>query len=199
MIIIGLTGNIASGKSAVSKFLKKLGADIVDLDQLAKKIQSQNVNDIIDKMEEVFGKEIVSNGKVNRKKLGSIVFSDKEKLNKLNEIMVPIMTEVVKKIIEEKRALGVEILVVDAAILFEANWDKIVDTVWVVYIPKKLQLERLMKRENIGKGEALRRIESQMPISEKIKRTDVVIDNSGDFPQMESQILELWKKIQNSI
>ncbi|MCD6106654.1 MAG: dephospho-CoA kinase [Caldisericaceae bacterium] len=199
MIIIGLTGNIASGKSAVSRFLKKLGADIVDLDQLAKKIQSQNVNDIIDKMEEVFGKEVVSNGKVNRKKLGSIVFSDKEKLNKLNEIMIPVMTKFVKKIIEEKRASGVEVLVVDAAILFEANWDKIVDTVWVVYIPKKLQLERLMKRENIGRGEALRRIESQMPIFEKIKRTDVVIDNSGDFSQMESQILELWKKIQNSI
>ena len=199
MIIIGLTGNIASGKSAVSRFLKKLGADIVDLDQLAKKIQSQDVNDIIDKMEEVFGKEVVSNGKVNRKKLGSIVFSDKEKLNKLNEIMIPVMTKFVKKIIEEKRASGVEVLVVDAAILFEANWDKIVDTVWVVYIPKKLQLERLMKRENIGRGEALRRIESQMPIFEKIKRTDVVIDNSGDFSQMESQILELWKKIQNSI
>lgn len=199
MIIIGLTGNIASGKSAVSRFLKKLGADIVDVDQLAKKIQFQNVNDIIGKMEEVFGKEVVSNGKVNRKKLGSIVFSDKEKLNKLNEIMIPVMTEVVKKIVEEKRATGVKVLVVDAAILFEANWDKIVDTVWVVYIPKKLQLERLMKRENIGRGEALRRIESQMPISEKIKRTDVVIDNSGDFSQMESRILELWKKIQNSI
>ncbi len=199
MIIIGLTGNIASGKSAVSKFLKKLGADIVDLDQLAKKIQFQNVNNIIGKMEDVFGKEVVSNGKVNRKKLGSIVFSDKEKLNKLNEIMIPVMTEVVTKIIEEKRASGVEVLVVDAAILFEANWDKIVDTVWVVYIPQKLQLERLMKRENIEREEALRRIESQMPISEKIKRADVVIDNSGDFFQMESRILELWKKIQNSI
>ena len=199
MIIIGLTGNIASGKSVVSGFLKKLGADIVDVDQLAKKIQSQNVNDIIDKMEDVFGKEVVSNGNVNRKKLGSIVFSDKEKLNKLNKIMIPVMTEVVKKIIEEKRASGVKVLVVDAAILFEANWDKIVDTVWVVYIPKKLQLERLMKRENIRRGEALRRIESQMSISEKIKKADVVIDNSGDFSQMESRILELWKKIQNSI
>ncbi len=199
MIIIGLTGNIASGKSAVSKFLKKLGADVIDVDQLAKKIQSQNINDIIDKMEDVFGKEVVSNGHVNRKKLGSIVFSDKEKLSKLNKIMIPVMTEVVKKIIEEKRASGVKVLVVDAAILFEANWDKIVDTVWVVYIPKKLQLERLMKRENIGRGEALRRIESQMSISEKIKKADVVIDNSGDFSQMESRILELWKKIQNSI
>ncbi|MEA3312951.1 MAG: dephospho-CoA kinase [Caldisericota bacterium] len=199
MIVIGLTGNIASGKSAVSKFLKKLSADIVDLDQLAKKIQSQNVNDIVDKMEKVFGKEIVSNGKVNRKKLGSIVFSDKEKLNKLNEIMIPVMTEVVKKIIEKKRVSGTKVLVVDAAILFEANWDKIVDTVWVVYIPKKLQLERLMKRENIRREEALMRIDSQMPISEKIKMADVVIDNSGDFSQMESQILELWKKIQNSI
>jgi dephospho-CoA kinase len=198
MIIIGLTGNIASGKSVVSRFLKKLGADIVDVDQLAKKVQSKNVNGVIDKMKEVFGKEIVLNGKVDRKRLGSIVFSDKEKLNKLNEVMIPVMTKVVKKIIEEKRVSGVKVLVVDAAILFEASWGKIVDTVWVVYIPKKLQLERLMKRENIGRGEALRRIESQMPISEKIKRTDVVIDNSGDFSQMESQILELWKKIQNS-
>jgi Dephospho-CoA kinase len=83
---------------------------------------------------------------------------------------------------------------VDAAILIEANWDRFVDEVWVVYIPLELQLERLMERENIERDLALERINSQMPIEEKIKKADVVIDNSGNLEELEKKVLELWKE-----
>jgi len=196
MIIIGLTGNIASGKSVVSGFLRELGAEIIDVDKIAKEVQLKNFNGVIDKIKKIFGGEIVVDNKLDRKKLGSIVFSNKDKLEELNEIMVPVLTNIVKKLISKKREQGIKILVVDAAILCEANWDKLVDTVWVVDIPKELQIERLMKRENIDRKEALKRMESQMDISEKIKRADAVIDNSGDLAQMEKRIQNLWRKIQ---
>lgn len=198
MIIIGLTGNIASGKSAVSALLKKWGACVIDMDEVAKEIQSHNET-VLNKIKETFGESIVKDNKIIRKKLGEIVFSDKKELKKLNEIMIPVMTEKLKEIIEEKKKQGVKILVIDAAILFEAKWDKFAQEVWVVYTPKKLQIERLIKREHIKEDEALKRIESQMDIKEKIKRADVVIDNSKSFAYTKEKVWKLWKRIQNSI
>ncbi len=199
MIIVGLTGNIASGKSVVAHLLKKWGAQVIDMDAIAKDIQSRNVNNVVDKIRETFGKDVTKDNKLIRKKLAEIVFYDKNELGKLNKIMIPLMTDALKKIINEKRKQRVKILVVDAAILFEAKWDRLVDTVWVVYAPMELQIERLTKRERIKRDEALKRIESQMDIKEKIKKADAVIDNSGSFVQMEEQTRKLWEKMQNSI
>lgn len=199
MKIIGLTGNIASGKSAISYILKNLGAEVVDMDKIGKQIQELNYKKVIEKIEKRFGKEIIKNEKINRKKLGSIAFSDKQALIDLNSIMIPLMTEKLKRTIDENRKKETKVLVVDAAILFEANWDKFVDYVWVVYVPRETQINRLIKREKITQEEAIMRMDSQESIDEKIEKADVVIDNSKNLEAVKSKIFELWNAITTSI
>jgi dephospho-CoA kinase len=199
MKIIGLTGNIASGKSAISYILKSLGAEVVDMDKLGKQIQEVNYKKVIEKIEKRFGKEIIENEKINRKKLGSIAFSDKQALIDLNSIMIPLMTEKLKRTIDENRKKETKVLVVDAAILFEANWDKFVDYVWVVYVPRETQINRLIKREKITQEEAIMRVDSQESIDEKIEKADVVIDNSKNLEAVKLKIFELWNAITISI
>jgi dephospho-CoA kinase len=199
MKIIGLTGNIASGKSAISYILKSLGAEVVDMDKIGKQIQELNYKKVIEKIEKRFGKEIIENEKINRKKLGSIVFSDKQALIDLNSIMIPLMTEKLKRTIDENRKKETKVLVVDAAILFEANWDKFVDYVWVVYVPRETQINRLIKREKITQEEAIMRVDSQESIDEKIEKADVVIDNSKNLEAVKLKIFELWNAITISI
>jgi dephospho-CoA kinase len=198
MKIIGLTGNIASGKSATSSFLRKLGAEVIDVDEIGKKIQDNNFKDVVKQIRDAFGEEVIKDNKIDRKVLGAKVFSDKDELKKLNSIMVPLMSEKLNWAIENCREKKVEVLIVDAAILFEGGWDKLVDFVWVVYVPRDIQLSRLMTREHIDSKEALARIDSQIDISEKIKKADVVINNSGNLEEVEENIVELWKKL-NSI
>jgi dephospho-CoA kinase len=199
MKIIGLTGNIASGKSAISYILKNLGAEVLDMDKIGKQIQELNYKKVIEKIEKRFGKEIIENEKINRKKLGSIVFSDKQALIDLNSIMIPLMTEKLKRTIDENRKKETKVLVVDAAILFEANWDKFVDYVWVVYVPRETQINRLIKREKITQEEAIMRVDSQESIDEKIEKADVVIDNSKNLEAVKLKIFELWNAITTSI
>ncbi len=199
MKIIGLTGNIASGKSAISYILKNLGAEVVDMDKIGKQIQEVNYKKVIEKIEKRFGKEIIENEKINRKKLGSIAFSDKQALIDLNSIMIPLMTEKLKRTIDENRKKETKVLVVDAAILFEANWDKFVDYVWVVYVPRETQINRLIKREKITQEEAIMRVDSQESIDEKIEKADVVIDNSKNLESVKFKIFELWNAITTSI
>ncbi|MGB9769550.1 MULTISPECIES: dephospho-CoA kinase [Caldisericum] len=199
MKVIGLTGNIASGKSSVSNILKDLGAKIIDMDDIAKEIQNLNYRGVLDKIRETFGDSVFQNGNMlDRRALGKIVFSNKNMLEKLNSIMIPVMTERLLEELEKAKRKGFDVVIVDAAILIEANWDRFVDEVWVVYTPKELQVRRLMERENIDKELALERVSSQMPIEEKIKRANVVIDNSGDFNELRNKVLELWERVKSS-
>lgn len=194
MKIIGLTGNIASGKSFVSSILKELGAFIIDMDKIGRMIQEQNYRNVLEKIREVFGDGIFeSDGTLNRKALGEIVFKDRDKLEKLNEIMYPLMEERLIEEIEYAKSVA-EVIVVDAAILIEAGWDKLVDEVWVVYAPKNLQLKRLVEREKIDLTSALSRIDAQMPIEEKIKCGDVIINNSEDMEKLKQVVIDLWKR-----
>ncbi len=198
MRVIGLTGNIASGKSLISKFLKSLGAKVIDMDEIGKEIQDKNIGNVLEKIRGMFGDRFVKNGKIDRRLLGNYVFSNKESLNKLNSIMIPLMTERLREILCEEEKKGTEIVVIDAAILFEAGWDKFADEVWVVYTPKEKQLERLMKRENISEEEAMIRINAQMDIREKMKKATYVINNSADKEAVIDQVLKLWSRIKNS-
>ena len=199
MRIIGLTGNIASGKSAISYFLRTLGAEVVDMDKIGKQIQANNYRGIIKDIEERFGKEVIKDEKIDRKRLGTIVFSDKKALITLNSIMIPLMTEKLLQIIDENREKGTKVLIVDAAILFEANWDKLVDEIWVVYVPREIQIKRLIERERMSKKEALMRVNLQENVYEKIERADIIIDNSKDLEAVKLKVLELWKKMITSI
>lgn len=197
MRIIGLTGNIASGKSLVSNILKELGAEIIDMDNIGKEIQDSNYQHSVESLIKAFGNVIAKNGKINRKKLGEIVFGKQEMLKKLNDIMIPLMTNKLRESIKFHK--NAKILIIDAALLFEAGWDRFTDEVWVVYVSRDIQMVRLKKREQIDNSEATKRIQAQMDILEKIRKADVVIDNTKDLEYLKQQVLTLWEKETSSI
>lgn len=187
MKLIGLTGNIASGKSKISEYLKTKGFKIIDADSIGKSVL--NIESVKNKIIRTFGREILNeDGSINRRELGRIVFSSKENLNKLNRITLPILTKLIKKKIKELKRKKVKYAILDAAILIEANWHKFVDEVWVVYTDSKTQLERLIKRENYSVEEAKNRIDAQLKIEEKLKYADRVIDNSNEWENTKEQI-----------
>jgi dephospho-CoA kinase len=194
MKLIGLTGNIASGKSKISEYLKSKGFKIIDADSIGKSVLS--FNNIKNKLVRTFGKDILENdGSINRRELGKIVFSSKENLKKLNRITLPVLTKLIKKKINELKRKKVKYAILDAAILIEANWHKLVDKVWVVYTDPEIQLERLIKRENYSIEEAKNRINAQLSIEEKLKYADKIINNSYDWERTKEQIDNILKEI----
>jgi|YelNatPaOPRAMG01_1025707.scaffolds.fasta_scaffold04720_6 dephospho-CoA kinase len=196
MRIIGLTGNIASGKSKISEYLKTKGYKIIDADLIGKTILEEDT--IKNKLVRYFGTEILNeDGSINRKKLGSIVFSSKKNLEKLNRVTLPILSKKIRKKINEYKRKKIKIVVLDAAILIEAKWNRIVDEVWVVYTNPEIQLDRLMKRENYTIDEAKNRIFAQMDINEKLKYADVIINNSYEWEKTKLQIDEEIERLKS--
>ncbi len=203
VIIIGLTGSIATGKSTASKHLEKLGCNVVDGDMVAREVAEES--NVLDAIEETFGKEFLNKeGKLLRKKLGSMVFNDGEALQKLNEIMYPAIRNKIadqlarfKKSAENRsqEAKTSECIVIDGALLIEMNLHTWVDEVWLVAITKDEQIRRLMNRDAISKTDAQRKIESQMSTSEKKKFADVVLDNSKDIEFLQSQIEQEFSRL----
>ncbi|GLI50451.1 dephospho-CoA kinase [Tepidanaerobacter syntrophicus] len=197
MTVIGLTGGIASGKSTVTALLKEKGAAIIDADKIAREIMSKGEPAWFEVLN-YFGDEILNNDRsdIDRKKLAHIVFSDKAKLEVLNNITHPKIIEEIKRQVEEYKKAGKKIIVIDAALLIETGLDKIADEVWVVAANEDIQLQRLMAREkDITKDEALKRIKSQMPLAEKLKFADRVIDNNSSIEETKKQVDKIWTKI----
>ena len=142
-----------------------------------------------------FGDDILQeDGEIDRRKLGAVVFSDPAKLEKLNQIMHPRMARMVADKIEVLRSQGVGVVVVEAALLFEAGWDSLVEEVWVTDSTEEIVIERLKLRNGLSEEEARKRISSQMDRAERLERSDFVIDNSGDMAGLESAIKELWDR-----
>jgi len=197
LTVIGLTGGIASGKSTVTALLKEKGAAIIDADKIAREIMSKGEPAWFEVLN-YFGDEILNDDRsdIDRKKLAHIVFSDKAKLEVLNNITHPKIIEEIKRQVEEYKKAGKKIIVIDAALLIETGLDKIADEVWVVAANEDIQLQRLMAREkDITKDEALKRIKSQMPLAEKLKFADRVIDNNSSIEETKKQVDKIWTKI----
>lgn len=194
-MIIGLTGGIASGKSTVSAKLKELGAAIIDVDISARGVVSKG-EIAYNKIVHHFGSDILlPSGEINRKMLGGIVFSDKEKLALLNSITHPEIIERVKLQIEELKKQGTKVIVVDAAILIEMGLHRYVDQVWVVVVDRATQIKRLIERDKFAYQDAVSRINSQFTNEERIKYADVVIDNNKPIEEVGRTIEELWRRI----
>lgn len=193
MEVIGLTGGIASGKSTVSKILKRLGAVIIDADIVSREIMLKG-NSAYNKIVEYFGIFILKeNGEIDRKKLGNIVFADKEKLLKLNEITHPVIIEEIKeKIKTEKEKKREKAVVLDAALLIEMKMHKMVDEVWLVVVDSKTQIKRVMERDKLSYEDAVNRIKSQMSLEDKMKYADFIINNCKDFNAIEKQVNLFW-------
>ncbi len=203
LITIGLTGSIATGKSTASKMLQSLGCIIIDGDLIAREVALDAA--ILQEIQKTFGGEILDEkGKLRRKKLGEKVFSDSKALEKLNEIMHPAIRKRIKYRMEmiKKKAQSQETsayVVIDGALLIEMDLHRWVDEVWVVTLPEKVQLERLMRRDNISKESAKKRIQAQMGTEEKVKFADVVLDNSKDEHYLQKQIEKEFERLKNEV
>jgi dephospho-CoA kinase len=193
-MIIGLTGGIASGKSTVSNILKELGAKVIDADLISREVM-QKGSGVWHTVVESFGTEIIDDGDINRKKLGSIVFSDKSKLNLLNSITHPaIIYEIEKRILQLQNQNENPLIVIDAAILIEMGLNRLADEIWVVDVDKQTQVDRIMQRDNVKLQEALNRIDAQMPANQRLKYADYVINNNRQIHQVKN---DLQSKVKN--
>ncbi|HEX3036061.1 MAG TPA: dephospho-CoA kinase [Thermodesulfobacteriota bacterium] len=196
MKVIGLTGNIAGGKSSVAKMLEELGAKIIDADLIARMVVERNEpawREIVEK----FGREILNPDQtINRSKLGEIVFGDEEKRMELNRITHPRIIGRIKELVEEYKKQGVKVVVVEAALIVERGGLKpLISDLIVVTADEETQIKRLTERNRLSREEAIARIKSQMPISEKVKHATYVIDNSGTLEETRKQVEEVWGKI----
>lgn len=193
--ILGLTGGIASGKSTVSAYLAQNGALIIDADLIARQVvakKSSGLKQIVAK----FGGEILTaSGELDRKKLGKLVFSNKELLKALTDITGPLIRVEILREIEAAKKAQVKLVVLDIPLLFETGYQTLCDKVMVVTIPSKLQLERVMKRDNLSAAEARKRIANQLPASKRNELADVLIDNSKSVAETYQQVLK-WLKIE---
>jgi dephospho-CoA kinase len=194
-LVIGLTGSIASGKSTVSLMFDEFQIPVVDADKIAREVVYPG-EEAYNKIIETFGIHILREDRtLNRKKLGELVFDDPEKLEVLNQIVHP----AIRRTIIEKRdgfiQSGASCVVLDIPLLFESNLTNFVDKTIVVYVDEDVQLQRLMERDEFSEGEALKRVKSQMPVKEKAKLADAVINNNSSktvsFEQLED-ILRKW-------
>ncbi|NLB52931.1 MAG: dephospho-CoA kinase [Syntrophomonadaceae bacterium] len=178
MKIIGLTGGIASGKSTVSKTLESLGAIIINSDEVAHSIMHPYKPAWYDIVKR-FGREVLNADEtINREKLGQIVFNDAKLLKELNQITHWRVAERYKEDLRQIKMKNPDaVVVMEIPLLYETHAERICDEVWVVWVDRETQLDRLMKRDNISQENALKRIESQMDLDEKARRADVVIDN----------------------
>lgn len=188
---IGITGSIACGKSTVSDYLIAKGYTIIDADKIGH--VSLTSNDVKRKLSEKFSDEILENNEINREKLGKLVFGNDDNLKILNSIIHPEIKELILKLQEEHK--DEDLVFLDIALLYEANFVDLVEKVVVVYVDEDVQLERLMTRNSLSKEEALKRIESQMSPREKASLGDFVINNSYSKEDTFQQIDEIIEKL----
>ena len=193
MLVIGLTGSIGTGKSEVARLLESLGAVVINADQVGHEAYAPNTESWREVVE-AFGRDILQpTGEIDRRKLGTIVFSDPQQMAKLNGIMHPRMAGMVGERIEKLRAQGTEVVVVEAALLFEAKWDYLVDEVWTTDAPVETVIQRLRDRNGLQEEEVRKRIDSQMDREERLGRSHLVLDNSGDVAELEQTLNSLWE------
>jgi len=196
MKVIGLTGNIACGKSVVASMLEDLGAKVIDVDDIARKVVEPKEtawHEIVD----TFGRGILNpDGTINRKTLGDIIFDNDRKRKMLNDITHPKIIEKTRETVEEYRKDNVEVVIIEAALIVEKGGLKdLIERLIVVTSDQQSQIDRLIKRNDLTKEEAVSRINSQMPISEKTKHADYIIDNSGTVKETQNQVNQLWQEI----
>ncbi|MBA3063644.1 MAG: dephospho-CoA kinase [Atribacteria sp.] len=197
-MIVGLTGGIVGGKSTVASMFKDLGAKIIDADKLGHSVILPH-RPAWKKIVNLFGKDILRNNlTIDREKLGKTVFTNQTLLKKLNEITHPEIIKMIKKeidLVKNTTHNQGKILIIDAALIYEAKIDRLMDKIIVVYINEDEQVKRLTERNNLSKEEALQRIKSQIPMKEKVKMADYVIDNSSSLNKTKKQVEKIWEEL----
>lgn len=183
MLILGLTGNIGCGKSSLSNIFKEHNIDVIDADTVSREIFEDK--NLLNSIFEYFGKDIKNiDGSLNRKALGNIVFNNDEKLIALNKLTHPKIRENIILKIKQIRLQHKNMVIIDGALLIEGNYLDVINKLLVVTCNEKTQIERVIRRDNCSKADALKRINSQMSQNEKIKYADYLIDNSGTIEEL---------------
>src|SRR4029434_6960612 len=194
MLLVGLTGGIASGKSTVSAMLAERGAEVIDADHIARQVVMPGTPAWC-KIRDHFGPGVLHpDGQIDRQALADIVFADKTKLVLLNEITHPAIFARIADRLEEHHDQDV-VVVLDAALLIEAGLSDGVDVVIVVHSPQEIQLERLAAK-GVGQPDPRNRIASQLEPEKRLARADIVIDNSGSLEALGRQVDQIWDELQ---
>jgi dephospho-CoA kinase len=198
MIIVGLTGGVGTGKSTVTNFFRELGAYIIDWDELAREVTRPHLK-AWKEIVEYFGRDILNEDlSINRQKLAEIVFSDKEKVTKLNQIVHPEVFREDERITNEIKNLDFNALIIkDIPLLFEVARPISVDKVVVVSASEQTQLRRLEKK-GMSRKDAENRIRSQLPLEEKIKSADFVINNDGPPEETKRQVEKIYSLLRKA-
>ena len=188
MLKIGLTGGIGSGKSTVAQMIREAGVPVICADELARLAVSAG-SSCLEEIERVLGAPAVgADGEMDRKAVGKIVFADSDKRKLLESIVHPRVSAEADRLLAQLEHEGHSMAVVDVPLLFEVGWEAGFDIVMVVYVPSRVQEERLMARDRVSRDDAKARLKAQKPIEEKKVKADIVIDNSGTIQSTREQV-----------
>jgi dephospho-CoA kinase len=192
-VVIGLTGGIASGKSVVSQMLAEQGALVIDADKVGHEAYARG-SGCYDRVVAAFGPDVVgADGEIDRKALGGKVFGDPAQRKRLEGIVWPWMRETMERRLAGLRAEGVPVVVLEAAVLIEADWIPIVDQVWLVEVSPDVARARLMSRNGLTAEQADARINAQLTNAEREPLAQVIIDNSGTLDELRRRVMEEWE------
>ena len=192
--IFGLTGGIGSGKSTVAAFFRELGAEIVDADQLAREAVSPGSPGLA-QIVETFGRKILlDDGTLDRPALGQLVFADEAKRKQLNAIVHPEVQRLALESFQRLMNDGAQTIIYDVPLLYESKLESMFLAVVVVYVPREIQLERVMRRDKLSKLETQQRLAAQMSLDTKAERADYLINNSQGLSETKAQVQTLWNQ-----
>lgn len=195
MIKIGITGVIGSGKAEVAKVLGSLGATVIYADEVSRLIYEPGDpghQAVVD----TFGDEILDEDeRIDRAALAAIVFSDESQRKRLEQAVWPVMAEVVEQRFAEAEAENAPAAVLEAAVLFEAGWESLVDEVWAVTTSEALSIDRVRRRDGLAAEQVKARMAAQLSASEKAERADRVVANDGTLEELEASVHALWSEV----
>ncbi|HZP25587.1 MAG TPA: dephospho-CoA kinase [Dehalococcoidia bacterium] len=197
--VIGVSGRTGSGKSTVVRVLEEKGAAVLEADLLAHQTYAPGTDgwrEVVD----AYGQEVIApDGTIDRRRLAAIVFDDAHALARLNVITHDRTRQLIEQRLQELATQGVEVAVLEAALLFEASWDDLADEVWVTMAPLAVCAERAAEHLGISREEAMARIERQLPDESRIARADVIIDTSGSLLQTQEAADGEWERLQERL
>ncbi len=193
--IIGITGGISSGKSTVVHYLQELGAEIIDADAISRSLTIDS-GKAVPMIIRAFGQEYETpTGILDRKKLGELIFSNASAKERLNQILHPLILEIIREGVQKHRKKPQDTpLILDIPLLFEAQLEALCDVIWLVYVNPETQLQRLMNRDHLTKEQSMLRISAQNSLDEKKLRSDFIIDNNGSIDTSHVQVMQKWNQ-----
>lgn len=190
MPVVALTGNYGMGKSTIARFFREVGAITLDLDAIVDELLRDN--SVIKEIRNVFGNGVFSGKDINREKIAEIVFSDKEKRDLLERIIHPLVIERMREFL--KKADRERVIIVEIPLLFEKGYENEFDKIITVYTDIEIALKRLENR-GVRRDQALMRLRAQMPVDEKVRKSDFVIDNNGMLNDTKRQVIKIYDRL----